>query len=216
MKSRCISDFYALRASSSLWARRTTLRLKRFDLAAVMARESDTPGVQDVPAAMAIDVDQTPEAQRWKEEPSAEQHHAPSSVQGPDCTPVVDPLGAGAPADATEEAAFGAPLAAGIGETSAVDVATGAADAVPVAKTPGEPDEDASGATAEEVPMPKPGAEEAPDGLTPAADEVTAGAEADEGLPEGLPEGAPVAAAQGGRLGLTPMAPFSTEEPGSG
>ena len=157
IKSRCIPEIYALRASSSLWARRTTLLLKRFDLAAVMARESDRPGVQDVPAAMAIEVDQTPEAQRWKEEPSAEQYHSPSSVQGPDCAPVVvvDPLGAGAPADATEAAA-GAPLAAGIGETTAVDVATGAADAVPVAKTPGEPEEAPEAGADEVAGTPKP------------------------------------------------------------
>jgi len=49
-----------------------------------MARLDDIPGVQAVPAAMAIGADHAPEAQRWNEEPSAEQYHSPSSVQAPD------------------------------------------------------------------------------------------------------------------------------------
>jgi hypothetical protein len=49
-----------------------------------MLRVSDMPGVQVVPAAIAMGADQTPEAQRWNEEPSAEQYQAPSFVQGPD------------------------------------------------------------------------------------------------------------------------------------
>jgi hypothetical protein len=58
--------------------------LKRFDLAAVMLRVSDMPGVQVVPAAIAMGADHTPEAQRWNEEPPAKQYQAPSFVQGPD------------------------------------------------------------------------------------------------------------------------------------
>ena len=171
-----------------------------------MLREFDMPGVQVVPAAIAIGADQTPEAQRWNEEPFAEQYQAPSFVQGPDCAPVVVlvPLGAGTPADATEEAAAGAWLA-GTGETTAVDVAAEAADAVPVAKTPGE--------AAEDAPEPKPGAEEAPGGLTPTADEVAAGAEADDGVPG---EAAAAAPQGGGGCRFVPIDPFSTEEPGSG
>jgi hypothetical protein len=171
-----------------------------------MVRESDRPGVQVVPAAIAIDVDQTPEAQRWNEEPSAEQNHSPSSVQGPDCAPAVGvvPLGAGAPADAAEEAAAGAWLA-GIGETTAVDVATGAADEAPVAKTPGEPAEDGA--------EPRPGADEAEGELPPTPDEVAAGAGPDDGVPAAPPAAAAQAGA-GCRLVL--MAPFWTEEPGSG
>jgi hypothetical protein len=49
-----------------------------------MLRVSDRPGVQVVPAAIAMGVDQTPEAQRWNEEPSDKQNQSPSSVQGPD------------------------------------------------------------------------------------------------------------------------------------
>ena len=48
-----------------------------------MLRVSDMPGVQVVPAAIAVGVDQTPEAQRWNEEPSAKQNQAPSFVQAP-------------------------------------------------------------------------------------------------------------------------------------
>jgi len=170
-----------------------------------MLRVLDMPGVQVVPAAIDIGVDQTPEAQRWKEEPPAKQNQAPSFVQAPDCAPdvVVVPLGAGTPADATDEAAAGAALA-GIGETMAVDVASGAADAVPVAKTPGE--------AVEDEPTPKPGAEDAAEGLEPGGADVAEGA-----VPgEGVPGEAAAAAPQGGVLRKVPMVPFTTEEPGSG
>ena len=49
-----------------------------------MPRVFDMPAVQVVPAAIAMGVDQTPEAQRWNEEPPAKQYQAPSFVQGPD------------------------------------------------------------------------------------------------------------------------------------
>jgi len=118
---------------------------------------------------------------------------------------VVVPLGAGTPADATEEAAGGAELA-GSGETTAVDVASGGAEEAPVAKTPGEPAED----------DPEAGAEEVAGGLMPTPDDVDAAAgEAltDEGLP-----GATAAALPqpGGVTRLTPIVPISTELPGSG
>lgn len=142
-------------------------------------------------------VDQTPEAQRWNEEPPARQNHAPSFVQAPDCAPevVVVPLDAGTPADATEDAAAGEKVA-GIGETTAVEVASGAADAVPVAKTPAEAVVDAA------------------EGLEPDGTGVAAGAEPVEGVP------AVTAATEpqpGGTVfRLTPMVPFTTDAPGSG
>lgn len=168
-------------------------------------RESDKPGVQVVPAAIAIGADQTPEAQRWKEEPSAEQYHSPSSVQAPDCAPVVVVLPLGAAdaadvADATGDAASGVWLA-GIGETTAVEVATGAADEVPVAKTPAESVEDGA--------EPEPGAEETAEGLVSDGVDVAAETEPDEGVPGAT-------AAQEGYCRLTLMLPFVTEEPGSG
>ena len=57
--------------------------------------------------------DQAPEAQRWKDEPSAEQYQSPSLVQGPDMAPPVpaeelveepeeDPEEAGAGGETTE------------------------------------------------------------------------------------------------------------------
>ena len=73
---------------------------------------------------------------------------------------VVVPLASGASVDATEEAAGGAELA-GIGETTAVDVANVGAEEAPVAKTPGEP---AEGAEA--------GAEEAAGGRAPTPEDV--------------------------------------------
>lgn len=42
---------------------------------------SDTPGTQDVPAAISMTADQAPEAHRWKAVPPM-QFHAPSSLQG--------------------------------------------------------------------------------------------------------------------------------------
>lgn len=145
--------------------------------------------------------DQTPEAQRWNEEPPARQNHAPSFVQAPDCAPevVVVPLDAGTPADATEDAAAGEKVA-GIGETTAVEVASGAADAVPVAKTPAE------------------AAVEAPD-VTPAAAELELnGADVAAGAAgEGDPAAPPAATAQGGAgCRLVLIVPFTTEEPASG
>jgi len=134
---------------------------------------------------------------------------------------VVVPLAPGAPADATEEAAAGVELA-GIGETTAVDVASGDAEEAPVAKTPGEPAEDA----------PETGAEEATGGLEPNPDEAvvdgtagglvptpgdvgdtTAEVPTEEGLP-GATAAAPPQTTCGGKL--TPIVPLTTEEPGSG
>jgi hypothetical protein len=117
----------------------------------------------------------------------------------------VAPLAAGAPADATEEAAAGAELA-GIGETTAVDVASGGAEEAPVAKTPGEPAEDA----------PEAGVEEGAGGLTPTPDDVGAAARevpADEGLPGATAAALPQV---GGATRSTPIFPFWTELPGSG
>ena len=110
-----------------------------------------------VPAAIEIDCDQAPEAHLWKEEPSAEQYHSPSSVQAPDMPPpVAVPLDAGL----AEEAAGGAaPVAAGMGETTAVDVTAGVppdAEAAPLANTPGEPAaEEAGEAGAEATGVPE-------------------------------------------------------------
>ena len=126
---------------------------------------------------------------------------------------VVVPLAPGAPADATEEAAAGAELA-GIGETTAVDVASGGAEEAPVAKTPGEPAEDAAE-----------GLEPNPDeavvdgtagGLVPTPGDVgdaTGEVPTEEALP-GTTAASPPQTACGGKL--TPMVPLTTEEPGSG
>jgi hypothetical protein len=167
----------------------------------------DVPGVHVVPAAIAIGVDQTPEAQRWNEEPPARQNHAPSFVQAPNCAPevVVISLDAGTPADPTDGAAAGAELA-GIGETTAVDVASGAGDAAPVAKTPAEAVVDAPDA--------KPGAEDVAEELEPDGAGVPAGAEPVEGVPAVTPATEPH---PGGTVfKLTPMVPFTTDVPGSG
>lgn len=160
----------------------------------------DIPGVHDVPAAIAMGVDQTPEAQRWNEEPPARQNHAPSFAQAPDCAPevVVAPLDAGTSADATEDAAAGVELA-GIGETTAVDVARGAADAVPVAKTPAEAVVDAPDA--------KPGAEDAAEGIELDSAGVAAGAEPVEGVPALAAATEPHPGGTG--LKLTLMVPFT-------
>jgi hypothetical protein len=90
------------------------------------------------PAGMAIGTDQAPLAQRWKEEPSAAQAHAPSLEQAapavwePDEDPAAGAAGAGAAgagaAGAGEAAAGGVPGLTGAG------LAAGAA----VAKLPGE------------------------------------------------------------------------------
>ena len=118
---------------------------------------------------------------------------------------VVVPLAAGAPADATEEAAGGAELA-GSGETTAVDVASGGAEEAPVANTPGEPAEG----------DPEAGAEEVAGGLVPASDNVGDAAGevlTEEGLP-GATSAAPPQTGCGGKLVL--IFPLTTEEPGSG
>jgi hypothetical protein len=183
--------------------------LKRLDLPAVILRASDIPGVHVVPAAIAIGVDQTPEAQRWNEEPLARQNHAPSFVQAPDCVPedVVLPLESGTPADETDDAATGTELT-GIGETKAVDVAvaSGAADVAPVAKTPAEVVVGTPGA--------KPGAEDAVKGLEPNGADVVAGVEPAEGVPAVTAAAEPHPA--GTAFRLTPMVPFTTDAPGSG
>jgi hypothetical protein len=162
--------------------------LKRLDLPAVMLRVSDIPGVHVVPAAIAIGADQTPEAQRWNEEPLARQNHAPSFVQAPDCAPedVVLPVESGKSEDETDDAAAGTELT-GIGETTAVDVtvASGAVDVVSVAKTPAE-----------------------------AGADVAEGVEPVEGVPAVTAATEPHPA--GGGFRLTPMLPFSTDAPGSG
>jgi len=78
-------------------------------------------------------VDQTPEAQRWNEEPPTRQSHAPSFMQAPNCAPevVVVPLDAGTLADAKTpaEAAVDAPDAKPAAELAldGADVAVGAA-----------------------------------------------------------------------------------------
>jgi hypothetical protein len=124
---------------------------------------------------------------------------------------VVVPLAPGAPADATEEAAAGIELA-GIGETTAVDVASGGAEEAPVAKTPGEPAEDAPAAGVEEVaegsePNPdEAGADETAGGLVPTPEDVAAGAT----LAEGDPGAAAAATLQGGgNFRLVPIVPFT-------
>lgn len=123
---------------------------------------------------------------------------------------VVVPLAPGAAADATEEAAAGAELA-GIGETTAVDVANGGADEAPVAKTSGEPVEDAPEAGVEEAaegsePNPDEAGADETAGLVPTPEDVAAGAE----LAEGVPEAAGAAALQaGGNCRLVPIVPFT-------
>jgi hypothetical protein len=124
---------------------------------------------------------------------------------------VVVPLAPGAPADVTEEAAAGAELA-GMGETTAVDVASGGAEEAPVAKTPGEPAEDAPEAGVEEAAEglePKPdeaGADETAGGLALTPEDVAAGAK----LAEGAPGAAAAAALQaGGNCRLVPIVPFT-------
>ena len=118
---------------------------------------------------------------------------------------VVVPLAAGAPADETEEATAGAKLA-GSGETTAVDVASGAADEAPVAKTPGEPVEDDPEAGVEEV---ADGGLSTPDDVDAAAGEVPT----DEGLPGATAAALPQV---GGVTRSTPIVPIWTELPGSG
>ena len=119
---------------------------------------------------------------------------------------VVVPLAAGAPVDATEEAAAGGAELAGSGETTAVDVASGGAEEAPVAKTPGEPAEEA----------PEAGAEEVAGGLVPASDDVGDAAGevlTEEGLP-GATSATPPQTTCGGKL--VSIVPLTTEEPGSG
>lgn len=167
-----------------------------------MARFADIPGVQLVPAAIGMAVDHVPEAQRWKEELSAEQDHSPSSVQAPDWAPAVElvplatgeePLAAddGEEAPAAPEGAEAAEVAAGIGETTAVDVEP----AAPEAKTP---------PAAEEVAA-----------MEDAADGAAAGAEAAAG-DVALPPAALAYTAQVFFTRFTPMLPFWTDAPGSG
>lgn len=96
---------------------------------------------------MAMEALHSPDAQRWKDVPSALQSHAPSSVQGVPATSDVAPepeLPEEALVAAGEEEA--APVVAGSGETVAIDgdfVVAAAAEMedAPVAKTPGLPDE---------------------------------------------------------------------------
>src|SRR5947209_3622539 len=117
----------------------------------------------------------------------------------------MEPLGPGVPADATEEAAGGAELA-GIGETTALDVASGGAEEAPVAKTPGEPAEDA----------PEAGAEEVAGGPSPTPEDV-GGASEEAPIDEGPPGATAAAVPQvGGVTRLTPILPIWTELPGSG
>jgi hypothetical protein len=183
--------------------------LKRLDLPAVMLRVSDIPGVHVVPAAIAIGVDQTPEAQRWNEEPLARQNHAPSFVQAPDCAPedVVLPVESGKSVDKTDDAVAGTELT-GIGETMAVDVAVAsvAVDVASVAKTPAE--------AVVGAPDAKPGAEDAVKGLELNGADVVAAVEPVEEVPAVTAATEPHPA--GGGFRLTPMEPFSTDAPGSG
>jgi hypothetical protein len=87
----------------------------------------DVPGVHVVPAAIDIGVDQTPEAQRWNDEPPVRQIHAPSFVQATNCALeiMVVPPDAGTLADRINDATARAELAR-IGETTAVDVISSA------------------------------------------------------------------------------------------
>jgi hypothetical protein len=157
--------------------------------------------VHVVPAAIAIGVDQTPEAQRWNEESPARQNHAPSFLQAPNCAPevVVISLDAGTPADPTDGAAAEAELA-GIGETTAVDVASDAGDAAPVAKTPAEAVVDAPDAK---------GAEDIAEELKPDGAGMPAGAKPVEGVLAVTPITEPH---PGGTVfKLTLMIPFTTD-----
>lgn len=96
----------------------------------------DTPGVHDVPAAIAIGTLQLPLAHRWKDVPPM-QFHAPSSVQAPDSVlpppldplpvplPVAVPVPAGAaadvvPADAAGTVDVARVVAAAVSEVAAV------------------------------------------------------------------------------------------------
>jgi hypothetical protein len=136
----------------------------------------DVPGVYVVPAAIAMGIDRTPEAQRWNEEPPARQNHAPSFVQATNhaLEVAVVPLDVGAPVDPIDDVVAGAELV-GIGEATAVDVASSAGDAIPVAKTPAEAVVDA--------PAAKLDAEDVAEELEPDGAGVAAEAESVEGVP---------------------------------
>jgi hypothetical protein len=167
----------------------------------------DVPGVHVVPAAIDMGVDQTPEAQRWNEEPPARQIHAPSFIQATNCAleVVVVPPDAGTLADPTNDATARAELAR-IGETTAVDVASSAGDAGPVAKTLAEAVVDASVAKLD--------VEDVAEELEPDGAGVAAGAEPVEGVPAAAAKTEPH---PGGTVfNLTPMVPFTTDIPGSG
>lgn len=49
-----------------------------WDPVAFMAIVADWPGVQDIPAAIDIEADHAPEAQRWNDLPSVAQSQSPS------------------------------------------------------------------------------------------------------------------------------------------
>lgn len=69
-----------------------------------MFRLALSPGVHEVPAAIAITALHWPDAQRWKLVPSM-QFQVPSSLQSPVCAPVAPPLGVGTATLVVEEAA---------------------------------------------------------------------------------------------------------------
>ena len=182
----------------------------------------DVPGVQVVPAAIGRAADQEPAAQRWKESPFAAQYQRVSSVHGPDIMPLAevmpDEAGGAAEAVAADGAAPPEPEpvpaegAAGIGETTAVEVAAGdPADEAPPAPEAKTPPPLADGAAAE---------------AEPAAAEVAAGEAAEAELPDEEPpddvllppdevEVSPPVQPVGGPK-LTPMLPFWTLDPGFG
>lgn len=79
-----------------------------------MARVSETPGAHFVPAAMGIEVDQVPSAQRWKLAPSPAHFQEPSEHVPPAAEPPVEP-----PAEPVPAA--GAAVATWVGAAAAAD-----------------------------------------------------------------------------------------------
>lgn len=155
--------------------------------------------MQVVPAAICIETDQTPEAHRWYEFPSAAQAHSPSGVQAAPATtaPVVvlDDEGTDGAAEATEGGDDGATEAGD-------DGATGTGDTVSVAAA----GEDETGA----VPVAKPVADD------PAAVEAPLAAALADGelaAAAAVPPQSPVNCSV---VLKVPFANFSTLAPGSG
>ena len=182
----------------------------------------DMPAVQVVPWAMAMEADHVPEAHRMKEVPPAEQYHVPSGVQAAPATgePLLVPLATGtaAEADAAEGAAPPEPdpadEAAGIGETTAVDVAARAEADAPPAPEAKTPPPLADGAAAEAEPA-EPAAADVAAGEAPEAELPDEEPPDDVLLPPDEVEVSPPVHPVGGPK-LTPMLPFWTLDPGFG